>query len=99
MHRPCATRSAVKVARSGASASNEVGTARMARLTRMPRRAVDPLAEKGDGEARNRHAHGAGVYGEAHGGGGNPVGLRERRQDRLRGEKVDEGEKRREPDD
>jgi len=36
MHRPCATRKAVKTARSGADASRLVGIARSVRLSRMP---------------------------------------------------------------
>ena len=38
MNTPCTMRNAVKVARSGARASNEVGTASSARLTQMPSR-------------------------------------------------------------
>ncbi len=38
MHRPCATRSSVKVVRSGALANNAVGIASSRRLTRMPKR-------------------------------------------------------------
>ena len=52
---------------------------------------VDPMTEEGDGEARDRHAHRAGVDGEAHRRRRNPIGTRERRQDGLRGEKIDQG--------
>ena len=51
---------------------------------------VDTTAEVGHPEPRDRHAHGRGVDGEAHGCGGHPIGLRQRRKDRLRAEQIDD---------
>ena len=61
--------------------------------------AVDMRAEKADHESGDRHAHGAGIDGKAHRGGRHAVVLRQRRQDRLRREQVDHGEKGRQADD
>ena len=55
--------------------------------------AIEPAAEQGNGQAADRHADGAGVDGEAHGRRRHPVGGGERRQDGLRREQIDDGEK------
>ena len=99
MQSPCAIRRIVKVVRSGATASSAVGTASTQRLIRMPSRGRCCRLKKRDREARDRHAHGAGVDGEAHRCGRHFVGCGKRRQDRLRREQIDHGEKGGQADD
>ena len=60
---------------------------------------VDGAAEVGHSEPRDRHAHRCGVDGETHGSRGHPIGFRQRRQDRLGAEQVDDGEERNEADE
>ena len=91
-------RSAVNVARSGAIASSAVGTVSSARLIDDAEPAIDPVAEEGDGEPGDRHAERAGVDRNAHRRGAHPVGLHQRRQDRLRREQVDDGQEGDQPD-
>ena len=86
-------RSTVKVVKSGATASSAVGIDKNARLIRMPESAVDALAEQGDHQAGDRHAHGAGIDGKAHRRRRDVVGARQRRKDRLRREQVDDRQK------
>jgi len=64
-----------------------------------PEAPVDPPAEQRHREPRDRHAHRAGIDGEAHRGGRYSIGLCEGGQDRLCGEQIDHGEKCRQADD
>ena len=99
MHSPCATRSTVKVVEVRRAASSAVGIASSTRLTRMPSRRSMWRLEQRDGQPRDRHADRAGVHRKAHRGRRHLIGARERRQDRLGGEQIDHGEKRRQADD
>ena len=60
---------------------------------------VDRAAEIADREPRNRHAHGAGVDGKAHGRRRDAVMLGQRGENGLGGEQVDHGQERGERDD
>ncbi len=59
---------------------------------------VDPPAEDRDDQAGDRHSERAGVDRGTHGGRADPVGARQRRQDGLGREQIDDGEKRGERD-
>ncbi|MHC2369396.1 hypothetical protein ACVIQT_004044 [Bradyrhizobium diazoefficiens] len=60
---------------------------------------VDMRAEEADDEASNRHAEGAGVDGKAHRRRRDAVMARQRGQDRLRREEIDDGQEGGEADD
>ena len=99
MQSPCSTRRIVKTVRSGALASSVVGIASSDQAHENAEPPVDMRAQKSDHKTCDRHAHGAGIDREAHRGRGHVVVPRQGRQDRLRGEQVDHGEKRRQADD
>jgi len=82
-------------ARFGASASSAVGTARTTRLTRIPIRWSIFLLKIATTRPAYRHSERAGIDCGTHRGRADPVGARQRGQDRLGGEKVNDGEKRR----
>ena len=54
---------------------------------------IDRAAEQSDCKATDRHADGAGIDGESHGGGRYAIGSGERRQDGLRREQIDDSQK------
>jgi hypothetical protein len=87
MKSPCVTRSAVKERHAQRGERDEVRRCReQRRRDRQQRQAdenarssVDPAAEQGDQQPGSRHAHGAGIDGEAHGSWTHPIGMGERR--------------------
>ena len=99
MHSPCVMRRAVKVVRSGATASSAVGIESTARLTRIPRRRLMCWLNKRDDETCDRHADRAGIDRKAHGRRRHAIGAGQGRQNRLGREQVDDREEGGEADD
>ena len=92
MHRPCAMRSNAKIVRLGAEASRVVGMASRARLSQTPLRRSSRCAEAADEQAGDRHADRAGIGGDADLRRRHAIEARERGQDRLGREQIDEGQ-------
>src|SRR5213083_3310018 len=99
MHKPCAMRSAAKLARSGARASSAVGSASTTRLAAIPRRRSIRRLKNATASPATAMPSVLALTARAHCRRRDAVGLRERGQDGLRREQIDQRQERCQPDE